>query len=90
MKWSEKHAKRVRINTNGYYEYTKGKYKGKLVHVVMMEQFIGRILREDEVVHHKNGIKTDNRIENLEIMTRSDHATERVVLRDKEGRFSCQ
>ncbi len=56
----------------------------------MMEQFIGRILREDEVVHHKNGIKTDNRIENLEIMTRSDHATERVVLRDKEGRFSCQ
>lgn len=81
-----KHAKGVRINTNGYYEYTKGKYKGKLVHVVMMEQFIGRILREDEIVHHKNEIKTDNRIENLEIMTRSEHsshhATERLVVRD--------
>ena len=94
LKWSEKHAKGVGINTKGYYEYTKGKYKGKLVHVVMMEQFIGRILREDEVVHHKNGIKTDNRIENLEIMTRSEHsshhASERVVIRDKGGRFACQ
>ena len=94
LRWSQKHAKGVRIDTNGYYEYTKGKYKGRLVHVVIMEQFIGRILREYEVVHHKNGIKTDNRIENLEIMTRSEHsshhAAERVVIRDKGGRFACQ
>jgi len=94
LRWSQKHAKGIRINTNGYYEYTKSKHKGRMVHIVIMEQFIGRPLIEDEIVHHKNGIKTDNRIENLEIMTRSEHsrhhASERILVRDKEGRFVCQ
>lgn len=45
----------------------------KLEHRWIMEQHIGRILTTDEVVHHKNGVKTDNRLENLEIIDRAKH-----------------
>lgn len=34
---------------------------------------VGRKLKKNEVVHHINGVKTDNRPENLRIMTRSQH-----------------
>jgi hypothetical protein len=42
-------------------------------HRLVAEQELGRFLTPNEVVHHINGIKTDNRPENLKIMTQAEH-----------------
>lgn len=48
---------------------------GKYVfeHRMIMERHLGRSLADDEVVHHKNRDTQDNRLENLEVMSRSAH-----------------
>lgn len=38
-----------------------------LEHRLVMEAHIGRHLHPDEVVHHRNGDRSDNRVENLEV-----------------------
>lgn len=44
-------------------------------HRLVMEKILGRFLRHDELIHHINGNKTDNRERNLCIVTRAEHAS---------------
>lgn len=46
--------------------------KGQYVfeHILVMENVIGRYLGPDESVHHRNGVRDDNRPQNLELWCR--------------------
>lgn len=43
-------------------------------HVMVMAEMLGRPLVRGETVHHRNGDRLDNRPENLELLTRSEHS----------------
>ncbi len=75
QKWSKANAKGLSVKPNGYVEYTCGEHKGRSVHVVAMEQKIGRKLFSNEVVHHKDSNKQNNVIENLQLMTKAEHSS---------------
>lgn len=68
-----------KINKYGYVEIYKPESKMACSmgyvkeHRYVMSQYLGRDLTPDELVHHIDGIKTNNNIENLEIMTKGIH-----------------
>lgn len=48
-------------------------------HVFLMSEHIGRPLIKGETVHHKNGVRDDNRLSNLELWSKAQPAGQRVV-----------
>lgn len=73
------------IDANGYKTITVRDHpnqmdaKGRIrEHVYIMSNYLERPLRKGESVHHKNGDRLDNRIENLELWTTSQPPGQRV------------
>ena len=76
------------VQVKGYHAVSK--YNNRVcTHRAVVEEQLGRKLRTDELVHHKNGDITDNRPENLEIVSRSEHMKihSETRIRDEKGRF---
>jgi hypothetical protein len=67
------HWKGGKYTVEGYLRVSNGRGKYQLEHRKVMEKFLKRKLRNTEQVHHKNGIKDDNRISNLEIVVNKTH-----------------
>jgi hypothetical protein len=76
---SGKSGRRARIYRSGYWRVCKPEHpmatkQGYVAeHRLVMEQAIGRYLEAGEVVHHINHDRGDNRIENLRLMSDSEH-----------------
>jgi hypothetical protein len=64
-----------------------GRKKYVFEHILIMETELGRQLNGHETVHHKNGRRDDNRLENLELWARKHGAGQRTTDLVADARF---
>ena len=74
---NKKRHGRIR-NKDGYVEIRKSGTPRRYEHHLIMESILGRSLLPHEMVHHKNGLRDDNRPENLELCSDSQPPGQRV------------
>lgn len=63
------------VTERGYVKVRTEDGRKVFKHRYVMEQSLGRKLQADEDVHHKNGDKSDNRSENLEVIPHGKHSS---------------
>jgi hypothetical protein len=79
-------AGKTYIDDNGYYRFID---TNKLVHRWIMEKNIGRKLKPMEIVHHRDGNKLNNSINNLELFDSQDQH-ETLHIKRKVAKFFCR
>lgn len=73
------------VNASGYIVYIDADGKRRLLHRRIYAEAHGAVLDNNTVIHHLNGVRTDNRVDNLRAMTRHDH---NILHRKLEGKFT--
>jgi hypothetical protein len=68
MNWKDGPVKISGYNKIWMPDHPRADSRGRVLeHLIVMEESLGRTLRPNERVHHKNGVRDDNRISNLEL-----------------------
>jgi len=75
---SWKNGEAVISKKNGYKEFRYGKLRGVKEHRYIYEQYYGITLTPNQNIHHINGDRSDNRIENLELWDTTQPSGQRV------------
>ena len=70
----------------GYVTVNIGNGKQARQHRLIAEQMLGRPLNNGEVIHHKNGNRSDNRVENIEVLSQSEHMKKHITKEEASRR----
>ena len=76
---SKEGYKTICLQPDDPYYKMRGQNGFVMEHRYAMAQHLNRPLTKDEIVHHLNGIRTDNRIENLALVSRFNHPTKTLM-----------